>query len=109
MQTIGLVFAYFGPETVMPVTSIIATVAAVVMMFGKTIVRFTLGWIRTILVDVRVPRVNRPRLTSRSDAARERHDGRGRRLCAGRDGIEMSGARRGAAGRRRLTPGRILT
>ncbi len=48
MQTIGLVFAYFGPETVMPVTSIIATVGALAMMFGKTLVRFTVGWIRTI-------------------------------------------------------------
>ena len=42
-----VVFAYFGPETVMPMTSIIATVAAVVMMFGRTIFRFTLGWVRT--------------------------------------------------------------
>ena len=34
--SICVVFAYFGPETVMPVTSILATVAAVVMMFGKS-------------------------------------------------------------------------
>ena len=47
MQAMCVVFAYFGPETVMPVTSIIATVAAVVVMFGKTIFRFAVGWVRT--------------------------------------------------------------
>ncbi len=37
--------AYFGPETVMPMTSIIATIAAMVMMFGKTMFRFAFGWL----------------------------------------------------------------
>ena len=46
MQSMCVVFAYFGPETVMPMTSILATVAALVMMFGKTIFRFTFGWVR---------------------------------------------------------------
>jgi hypothetical protein len=53
MQAIGFLFAYFGPETVMPVTSILATAAAVVMMFGKTILRFTLGRVRTAWYRVR--------------------------------------------------------
>jgi hypothetical protein len=39
------IFAYFGPETVMPVTSVIATVAAFVMMFGRLVLRSTLGWL----------------------------------------------------------------
>lgn len=47
MQNPFVLFAYFGPETVMPMTSILATAAAVVMMFGRTIFRFTLGWTRT--------------------------------------------------------------
>ena len=53
MQITYILFAYFGPETVMPVTSILATVAAVVMMFGRTIFRFTLGWVRTAWYRVR--------------------------------------------------------
>jgi hypothetical protein len=46
MQAMYLFFAYFGPETVMPVTSVVATVAAVFMMFGKTVFRFAAGWVR---------------------------------------------------------------
>jgi hypothetical protein len=53
MQSFGFLFAYFGPETVMPVTSILATAAAVVMMFGKTILRFALGGVRTAWYRVR--------------------------------------------------------
>jgi hypothetical protein len=41
MLTSNLLFAYFGPETVLPVTSIVATVIGVVMMMGKT----SLYWI----------------------------------------------------------------
>ena len=47
MQTMCTVFAYFGPETVMPVTSIIATVGAMVVLFGKTLFRFAFAWFRT--------------------------------------------------------------
>jgi len=36
MFTSNLIFAYFGPETVLPVTSIVATVVGVFMMMGKT-------------------------------------------------------------------------
>jgi hypothetical protein len=46
IQAFGLLFAYFGPETVMPMTSVIATVAAIVMMFGKTIFHYAVGWLR---------------------------------------------------------------
>jgi hypothetical protein len=35
-----MVFAYFGPETMMPVASIIAAVAGVAMMFGRNLVHF---------------------------------------------------------------------
>ena len=53
MQAMCVLFAYFGPETVMPVTSIIATVAAVVVMFGKTLLRFAVGHVRTAWYGVR--------------------------------------------------------
>ena len=46
MHHIHIVFAYFGPETVMPVTSILATVAAVVLMFGKNLFRLVAYWVR---------------------------------------------------------------
>jgi hypothetical protein len=35
-----MLFAYFGPETMMPVASIIAAAAGVVMMFGRSILGF---------------------------------------------------------------------
>ncbi len=40
MFTTMLVYAYVSPETVLPVTSVIATLLGVVMMFGRTTVRF---------------------------------------------------------------------
>ena len=46
MHQIHLILAYFGPETVMPVTSILATVAAVVLMFGKSLFRLVAYWLR---------------------------------------------------------------
>jgi hypothetical protein len=46
MQDLSILFAYFGPETLMPMTSVVATIAAFVMMFGKSIFRHTVGWIR---------------------------------------------------------------
>jgi hypothetical protein len=37
-----LIFAYFGPETFLPLTSIVAAVVGVVMMFGRNTIRFVL-------------------------------------------------------------------
>ncbi len=34
-----MLFAYFGPETMMPVGSVLVAVAGVVMMFGRSIVQ----------------------------------------------------------------------
>jgi hypothetical protein len=44
MLHIHMVFAYFGPETVMPVTSFLATIAALVLMFGKSMLRLVAYW-----------------------------------------------------------------
>ena len=44
-----LPFAYFGPETVLPVTSILATVAGLAMMFGRNTLRLIMSCVRLIL------------------------------------------------------------
>jgi hypothetical protein len=38
----ALILAYFGPETFLPLTSIVAAVIGVAMMFGRNSVRFLL-------------------------------------------------------------------
>ena len=35
-----MLFAYIGPETMMPVASIIAAVTGVVLMFGRNVLQF---------------------------------------------------------------------
>jgi len=40
MLTSYVILAYFGPETVLPATSIIATVIGVVLMMGKSSLRW---------------------------------------------------------------------
>lgn len=41
--------AYFGPETVLPATSIIATVVGVVLMMGKNSIRWGIGLVRSAI------------------------------------------------------------
>jgi hypothetical protein len=42
-----VLFAYFGPETLMPLTSIVAGVVGVFLMFGRNTLRFAvLAWNR---------------------------------------------------------------
>jgi hypothetical protein len=43
-----MLFAYIGPETMMPVASVIAAVAGVFMMFGRTVVGFGRGLLRRV-------------------------------------------------------------
>lgn len=43
-----MLFAYIGPETMMPVASIIAAVAGVFMMFGRNVVGFGRGLVRRV-------------------------------------------------------------
>jgi len=40
-------FAYFGPETVLPATSIIATILGVVLMMGKNSIRWCIGLVKS--------------------------------------------------------------
>ncbi len=49
MTFLPLVFAYLGPETMLPMTSVIAGVAGVVMMFGRSSLRWFVGVIRRIV------------------------------------------------------------
>jgi hypothetical protein len=44
MHHLHIVFAYFGPETVLPVTSLLTTIAALVLMFGKSMLRLVVYW-----------------------------------------------------------------
>ena len=40
-------FAYLGPDSVLPVTSVLVTIAAVFAMLGKNSLRFALGRLRS--------------------------------------------------------------
>jgi hypothetical protein len=46
MSTSTLFFAYFAPETLLPLTSIVATIAGIVMMLGRGSIRFILQCVR---------------------------------------------------------------
>ena len=39
-EVFRMIFAYFGPETMMPVASVICAAVGVVMMFGRNIILF---------------------------------------------------------------------
>lgn len=43
-----MVFAYLNPETVMPLTSIFATIAAVVLLYSKNLFRLVAYWFRRL-------------------------------------------------------------
>ncbi|HKI18443.1 MAG TPA: hypothetical protein VKA15_11210 [Isosphaeraceae bacterium] len=43
-----MLFAYFGPETMMPVASIIAAVGGVVMLFGRNVLVFGRKLVRRV-------------------------------------------------------------
>jgi hypothetical protein len=44
-----MLFAYIGPETMMPVASVIAAAAGVFMMFGRSVMGFGRGLVRRVL------------------------------------------------------------
>jgi hypothetical protein len=45
MNEFDVIIAYFGPETVFPVTSIIATCLGVILMFGRRTYQLVIRWI----------------------------------------------------------------
>ena len=46
MSSFTLLFAYFAPETFLPLTSIVATIAGVVMMLGRGSMRYVVHCVR---------------------------------------------------------------
>ena len=47
------VFAYFGPDTLLPLASILGAIGGTVMIFGRTIVRIVKQSVRAVRRDVR--------------------------------------------------------
>jgi len=43
------ILAYFGPETVLPATSIVATVVGVILMMGKSSLQWCAGLVRSVV------------------------------------------------------------
>jgi ABC-type tungstate transport system substrate-binding protein len=43
-----MVFAYFGPETMMPVASVVCAAVGVAMMFGRNVVYFSRNVVRRV-------------------------------------------------------------
>jgi hypothetical protein len=43
-----MIFAYFGPDTMMPVASVIVAAAGAVLLFGRNLLLFGRGLIRKI-------------------------------------------------------------
>lgn len=67
-------FAYFSPETLLPVTSIVATVIGVVMMCGKNTFRFLIRGCSRVLPRRKSQRVEitkRPHFQARSQVPSE--------------------------------------
>jgi hypothetical protein len=42
------IFAYLGPETMLPMTSVVAGLAGVVMLFGRSSLRWAKGTVRRL-------------------------------------------------------------
>ncbi len=61
MRTYDLVFAYFSPETLLPATSIVATIVGIMMMLGRGSLRlFVLSTQRGLRRSGRVAGTSRP-------------------------------------------------
>jgi hypothetical protein len=72
----GPIFAYFGPETMLPLTSVLATVAGLVMMFGRTSIRIIRRLVRPRAAGIGKPG-KAPRPHFRVEAESRSHaDGR---------------------------------
>lgn len=61
-------FAYFGPETVLPATSIIATVVGVVLMMGKNSIRWCIGSAARVLGRAPKSAVPAPHVSTKARA-----------------------------------------
>jgi len=69
MHTSELFFAYFSPETLLPVTSIVATIAGIALMLGRGSLRFIIGRCRRGLGRAgRIAGVSRPHFEVRKES-----------------------------------------
>jgi hypothetical protein len=57
-----LVFAYLGPETMLPMTSVVAGVAGVVMLLGRSSLSWAAGKLRSLMA----PRKAKPKPPART-------------------------------------------
>lgn len=72
-------FAYFGPETLMPLTSIIAAAAGVFLMFGRNTLRVITGLFSSIgRIFRREPQIPAPHVSGESSSALDRRRARAR-------------------------------
>jgi hypothetical protein len=55
MPSIPVVFAYFSPETFLPMTSIIASALGAVLLFGRSALRLARGIFRAVTLRQRRP------------------------------------------------------
>ncbi len=82
MHQFPLILAYVGPETVLPMTSILATVGAVVLLCGKGLFRLIAYWVRTAFRG------------RRGQAATGPHFGLGRRRRSRTSAVKAAGRAR---------------
>jgi hypothetical protein len=55
-----MLFAYIGPETMMPVTTVIVGAVGVLMMFGRTIVGYARGIVGRVMPGSGRQKVEKP-------------------------------------------------
>lgn len=55
-----MLFSYIGPETMMPVASVLVAVGGVFMMFGRSVVGFGRGLLRRVWPGSRPEPVTKP-------------------------------------------------
>ena len=78
MEIFGMLLAYFGPETMLPLTSIIAAASGVILVFGRNTLRFlSIAKNKALSLAGRSPKpvargpIPRPHVTSRDRYAAE--------------------------------------
>jgi hypothetical protein len=72
VHTLDLIFGYFSPEVLLPITSIVATVAGILMMLGRGPYRFMIRvYERASRRVSRVPSSSRPHFRVRDESRAE--------------------------------------